>query len=79
VPRFTRLQLYQALLESLASEHSARMVAMRNATRNAEDLVGELTLSYNKARQEAIQRLQDLCDANIRDYDLLRAEPETTP
>ena len=54
VPRFTRLQLYQALLESLASEHSARMVAMRNATQNAEDLVGELTLSYNKARQEAI-------------------------
>ncbi len=54
VPRFTRLQLYQAHLESLASEHSARMVAMRNATQNAEELVGELTLSYNKARQEAI-------------------------
>ncbi len=54
VPRFTELQIYQAILESLASEHSARMVAMRNATQNADDLVGELTLSYNKARQEAI-------------------------
>ena len=54
VPRFTRVQLYQAILESLASEHSARMVAMRNATQNADELVGELTLSYNKARQEAI-------------------------
>ena len=54
VPSFTRLQLYQAILESLASEYSARMVAMRNATQNADDLVGELTLSYNKARQEAI-------------------------
>ena len=54
VPRFTELQLYQAVLESLASEHSARMVAMRNATQNADELVDELTLSYNKARQEAI-------------------------
>lgn len=54
VPRFTALQLYQAILESLASEHSARMVAMRNATQNADEIVGELTLSYNKARQEAI-------------------------
>lgn len=54
VPRFTELQLYQAILESLASEHSARMVAMRNATQNADDLVGDLTLSYNKARQEAV-------------------------
>ncbi len=54
LPRFTELQLYQALLESLASEHSARMVAMRNATENAEALVGDLTLVYNKARQLAI-------------------------
>lgn len=54
VPRFTELQLYQAVLESQASEHSARMVAMRNASENATTLVGELTLVYNKARQAAI-------------------------
>jgi F-type H+-transporting ATPase subunit gamma len=54
VPRFTELQLYQALLESLASEHSARMVAMRNASDNAGQLIEDLTLVYNKARQSAI-------------------------
>ncbi len=54
VPRFTELQLYQALLESQASEHSARMVAMRNASDNATSLIGDLTLMYNKARQAAI-------------------------
>jgi len=54
VPRFTELQVYQAVLESLASEHSARMVAMQNATDNAGQLVGELTLRYNKARQQSI-------------------------
>jgi F-type H+-transporting ATPase subunit gamma len=54
VPRFTELQLYQALLESQASEHAARMVAMRNASDNASQLVGDLTLDYNKARQAAI-------------------------
>ncbi len=54
LPRFTELQIYQALLEALASEHSARMVAMRNATENAKDLVSDLTLTYNKARQESI-------------------------
>lgn len=54
VPRFTELQVYQAILESLASEHSARMVAMRNATDNAKALVDSLTLVRNKARQTAI-------------------------
>lgn len=54
LPRFTELQLYQAMLESLASEYSARAVAMRNATENANALVDDLTLSYNKARQLAI-------------------------
>lgn len=54
VPRFTQLQLYQALLESQASEHSARMVAMRNASDNAVQLMSDLTLVYNKARQAAI-------------------------
>jgi F-type H+-transporting ATPase subunit gamma len=54
VPRFTELQLYQALLEAQASEHAARMTAMRNATDNASGLVEDLTLEYNKARQAAI-------------------------
>jgi F-type H+-transporting ATPase subunit gamma len=54
VPRFTTLQLYQAILESQASEHSARMVAMRNASENAAALVESYTLVYNKARQAAI-------------------------
>jgi F-type H+-transporting ATPase subunit gamma len=54
LPRFVEIQIYQALLESIASEHSARMVAMHNASDNAKDLVGDLTLSYNKARQSQI-------------------------
>ena len=54
LPRFTELQVYQAVLESLASEHSARMVAMRQATENAEALVEDLTLARNKARQASI-------------------------
>lgn len=54
VPRFAELQLYQAVLESQASEHSARMVAMRNASDNAVALTADLTLLYNKARQAAI-------------------------
>jgi len=56
LPRFVEIQIYQALLESVASEHSARMVAMRNASQNARDLVADLTLSYNKARQAQITR-----------------------
>jgi F-type H+-transporting ATPase subunit gamma len=54
IPRFTALQVYQAILESLASEHAARMVAMKNATDSASDLAGVLTLEYNKARQQSI-------------------------
>jgi F-type H+-transporting ATPase subunit gamma len=54
VPRFTQLQLYQSLLEALASEHSARMVAMNNATDNAAELIELLTLDRNKARQTSI-------------------------
>jgi F-type H+-transporting ATPase subunit gamma len=56
LPRYVEVQLYQALLETSASEQSARMVAMRNATENAEELVGILTLTYNKARQAAITK-----------------------
>jgi len=54
IPRFTALQVYQAVLESQASEHAARMVAMKNATDSASALVQALTLEYNKARQQAI-------------------------
>ena len=56
LPRFIELQIFEALLEAKASEHSARMVAMRAATENALDLVGDLTLSYNQARQAAITK-----------------------
>jgi F-type H+-transporting ATPase subunit gamma len=56
LPRFTELQIYQAILESLASEHSARMVAMRNATDNANELLDDLTITFNRARQESITR-----------------------
>ncbi|RME83897.1 MAG: ATP synthase F1 subunit gamma [Caldilineae bacterium] len=51
---FTEVQILQALYEAIASEHSARMVAMRNATDAAEELIGDLTLTYNKARQQSI-------------------------
>lgn len=54
IPRFTALQVYQSVLESQASEHAARMVAMRNATDNALELVSELQLQYNKVRQQSI-------------------------
>jgi len=54
LPRYVDVQVYQALLEALASQYSAQMVAMKNATDNANDLVQDLTLTYNKARQAAI-------------------------
>ena len=54
LPRSVEMQLYHAILESIASEQSARMVAMRNATDNANEMVEDLTLVMNKARQEMI-------------------------
>ena len=64
VPRFTMLQVYHAVIESLASEHSARMVAMKNATDNATDLADALQLDFNKARQQAItSELLDIAGA----------------
>jgi F-type H+-transporting ATPase subunit gamma len=54
VARFTALQIYQAILSSLASEHAARMIAMRNATDNARELMEILQLDYNKVRQQSI-------------------------
>jgi F-type H+-transporting ATPase subunit gamma len=56
MPRLVEVQIYQGLLESLASEHSARMLAMRNATNNAKELVGNLTLTMNTVRQASITR-----------------------
>jgi F-type H+-transporting ATPase subunit gamma len=56
LPRYVEIQVYQAMLDSIASEHSARMVAMRNASQNARDLVSDLTLTLNKARQAQITR-----------------------
>jgi F-type H+-transporting ATPase subunit gamma len=56
LPRYIEFTLYQALLEAVASEHSARMVAMKNATDNANELVDDLTLLANKARQAEITK-----------------------
>ena len=54
VPRFISVQIYQSILSSQASEHAARMVAMRNATENAKELISVLQLEYNKVRQQII-------------------------
>jgi F-type H+-transporting ATPase subunit gamma len=56
LPRFVEMRVYHAILEAIASEQSARMVAMRNATDNANDVIEELTLILNKARQEMITK-----------------------
>ncbi|MFC1942212.1 ATP synthase F1 subunit gamma [Chloroflexota bacterium] len=56
LPRFVEMEIYHAILESIASEQSARMVAMRSATDSANELIDDLTLVYNKARQEAITK-----------------------
>ena len=54
LPRYIEMSLYRLILEAAASEHSARMVAMRNATDNASDLIEDLTLYYNRQRQASI-------------------------
>ncbi|MHB1005226.1 MAG: ATP synthase F1 subunit gamma [Chloroflexota bacterium] len=54
LPRYVEVEIYRALLEAVASEHSARMVAMRSATDNANDIIRDLSLVYNQARQAAI-------------------------
>jgi F-type H+-transporting ATPase subunit gamma len=56
LPRYVEMQVYHAILESIASEQSARMVAMRNATDSANEMIEELTLIYNKERQELITK-----------------------
>ena len=54
LPRFVDMEVYHALLESIASEQSSRMVAMRNATENANELMSDMTLEMNKIRQDSI-------------------------
>ena len=66
LPQFVDMEVYHALLESIASEQSARMVAMRNATDNAKSLSGDLTLVMNKLRQDSItNELLDLIGGQI--------------
>ncbi len=67
LPRFVEVQLYQMVLEAIVSEHAARMVAMRNATDNANELVDDLTLEANKARQESITKeVTEIAAASMR-------------
>jgi F-type H+-transporting ATPase subunit gamma len=56
LPKYVEVQLYRAFVESLASEHGARMSAMDNATSNAGDMISALTLQYNRARQAVITK-----------------------
>ena len=66
IPKFLHLMLYTALLDSLASEHAARMVAMQTATDNADEILRELNLQYNKSRQQAItSELLDIVGGSV--------------
>lgn len=66
VPNLVSVQIYQALLETTAAEHAARMVSMQNATDNAEDLVQDLTLTLNQVRQQQITReLQEIVSGTL--------------
>lgn len=66
LPHYIEMQLYQLLLEAYASEQGARMMAMKNATDNARDIMDELTLSYNKIRQQIItNEIADIATASM--------------
>lgn len=66
LPHYIQMEIYQALLEAAASEHSARMVAMKNASDNASELVDDLTLAYNQVRQTNItNEILDITTASI--------------
>ena len=66
MPKMAHLMLYTALLDSNASEHAARMVAMQTATDNADELLRELNLQYNKSRQQAItSELLDIVGGSV--------------
>ena len=67
IPKNIQLQLYTALLNANTSEHAARMIAMQTATDNADDLVSELTIEYNKSRQQAItNELLDIIGGSVK-------------
>ena len=67
IPKALHLKLYTVLLDSLASEHAARVVAMQVATDNADELLNELTLTYNKTRQQAITtELLDIIGGSVQ-------------
>ena len=66
IPKLAHLMIYTALLDSIASEHAARMVAMQTATDNADELLRELNLQYNKSRQQAItNELLDIVGGSV--------------
>lgn len=66
LPHYIQMEIYQILLEAAASEHSARMVAMKNASDNAAELVEDLTLAYNQVRQASItNELLDISTASV--------------
>ena len=66
LPKYAHLLFYTALLDSNASEHAARMVAMQTATDNADELLRELSLQYNKGRQQAItSELLDIVGGSV--------------
>jgi F-type H+-transporting ATPase subunit gamma len=73
LPRHVEVQVYRALLESAAGEHGARMTAMEAATKNAQEMIGALTIQYNKARQERITK--ELLDI-VGGAEALRASAE---
>jgi len=56
LPKHIEVQIFRSLLESAASEHGARMTAMDSASKNASEMIGKLTLQYNRARQAAITK-----------------------
>jgi len=67
LPKALELKIFATLLDSVAAEHAARTVAMQLATDNAEELLGELTLLYNKSRQQAItNELLDIVSGTAR-------------
>ena len=66
IPKYLHLMVYTALLDSIASEHAARMVAMQTATDNADEILRELNLQYNKSRQQAItSELLDIVGGSV--------------
>ena len=66
IPYQVEMSIYQAILEARATEHSARMVAMKNASANARDLISSLTLDYNSARQSQVtSELLDVTTARM--------------